>query len=56
MFITLSGDLKEGEKLPVTLTFAKAGSVDTFLHILAIGSKGPKGDAGGDHDMHDMKM
>jgi copper(I)-binding protein len=52
MFVTLSAPLKEGGKLPVTLTFAKAGSVTTFLHILAIGASGP-----GDMDnMGNMKM
>jgi copper(I)-binding protein len=49
MFVTLNAPLKEGGKLPVTLTFAKAGSVTTFLHILAIGASGPG-------DMGDMKM
>ncbi len=41
MFITLKGPLKDGGKLPVTLTFAKAGKVDTFLHIMPVGSMGP---------------
>lgn len=49
MFITLSEPLKEGAKMPVTLTFEKAGSIDTFLHILAIGSDGPDGAAAGEH-------
>ncbi len=60
MFITLKEPLAEGGKLPVTLTFEKAGKVDTFLHILAIGAKGMDAgmshDAGmsGDHDMSGM--
>jgi periplasmic copper chaperone A len=41
MFITLKDGLAEGGQVPVTLTFEKAGSVDTFLHIMAIGAKGP---------------
>ena len=45
MFVTLKDTLKEGGKLPVTLTFAKAGTVDTFLHIMAIGAAG-MGDMG----------
>jgi copper(I)-binding protein len=45
MFITLKAPLAEGGKLPVTLTFEKAGKVDTFLHVFAIGARGP-----GDHD------
>ena len=53
MFITLKEPLKEGGKLPVTLTFEKAGKIDTFLHILAIGAKGMDGDESGmsSHDM-----
>src|SRR5690606_5752934 len=41
MFITLKEDLKEGGRMPVTLTFEKAGRVETFLHVQAIGAKGP---------------
>lgn len=51
MFITLKDTLKEGRKFPVTLTFEKAGKVDTFLHIMAIGAKGPDADADDDMDM-----
>lgn len=52
MFISLTAPLKEGEKMPVTLTFERAGSIDTFLHILAIGADGPDGAATGGHDEH----
>ena len=41
MFIGPKEPLKQGGKLPVTFTFEKAGKVDTFLHILPIGSQGP---------------
>ena len=44
MFVTLQRPLKAGGKLPVTLTFEKAGTVDTFLAVLPIGSKGPAAD------------
>jgi copper(I)-binding protein len=54
MFITPKEPLKEGGQFPVTLTFAKAGKVDTSLHVLAIGAKGPN-DAT-PHDMGGMKM
>jgi periplasmic copper chaperone A len=47
MFTELKDGLKEGGKFPVTLTFEKAGKVDTFLPIFAIGAKGPGGDMGG---------
>lgn len=50
MLIGLKAPLAEGGKLPVTLTFEKAGKVETFLHILAVGAKGPGG-AGHDHEM-----
>lgn len=55
MFVTLTQDLKEGGRLPVTLTFAKAGKVDTLLHILAVGAAGPaKSGAGTGMDMQHM--
>ncbi|HVY19896.1 MAG TPA: copper chaperone PCu(A)C [Bauldia sp.] len=41
MFIGLTGALKQGDTLPVTLTFAKAGKVDVALPVLAIGARGP---------------
>ena len=53
MFIKLKHDLKQGETLPVTLTFAKAGTVDVTLAIWPVGSMGPAG-AGGANTM-DMK-
>ncbi len=53
MFIKLKHDLKQGETLPVTLTFDKAGTVEVMLPIMPVGSKGPAG-AGGAMNM-DMK-
>jgi len=41
MFMDLKAPFAAGGKLPVTLTFEKAGAVETFLHIEAIGAKGP---------------
>jgi len=55
MFIGLKESLKEGGMLPVTLTFAKAGTVETTLHIMPIGSQGPDG-AGGGMNMDHGKM
>ncbi|SDB28263.1 copper chaperone PCu(A)C [Bauldia litoralis] len=52
MFMKLQAPFVEGEEVPVTLTFEQAGSVDTFLHVMQIGARGPDGHAG--HD--DMKM
>ena len=51
MFIGLKAPLVAGEKLPVTLTFEKAGTIDTFLHIEPIGAKGMK--SGMDHGTMD---
>jgi copper(I)-binding protein len=57
MFIGPKEPLKEGCKLPVTLTFTHAGTVSTFLHILPIGAKGPDGMGEMNHDaMGGMKM
>jgi copper(I)-binding protein len=41
MFMGLTAALKQGDTLPVTLTFAKAGKVDLNFPILAIGARGP---------------
>ncbi|MBB5752082.1 copper chaperone PCu(A)C [Prosthecomicrobium pneumaticum] len=60
MFIRPKAPLVEGGKVAVTLTFEKAGAVDTFLHILPVGSPGPKPDAdaghAGGHDHQHMNM
>jgi copper(I)-binding protein len=52
MFMSLQGAPKEGDHLPVTLTFEKAGSVDTFLHVMAVGASSIDGNAMGamNHD------
>ncbi len=54
MFIDLKEGLKVGDKVPVTLTFEKAGKMDTFLTVLPIGSKGPQNDP--QDGMGGMKM
>lgn len=41
MLFDLKEPLKEGGKLPITLTFEKAGDVTVEADILAIGAKGP---------------
>ena len=43
MFIGIKEPLTEGGQMPVTLTFEKAGSVDTYLHVIAIGAMGLDG-------------
>lgn len=48
MFMKLTGPLVEGTKIPVTLTFEKAGSVDVELSVGGPAAKG----AAEDHSMH----
>ncbi len=59
MFVTLKHSLKAGGTLPVTLTFAKAGSVTVDLPVLPLGSSGPApamGDMPGMSSMPGMDM
>lgn len=56
MLTDLKQPLKEGEKLPVTLEFEKAGKVETFLHIRGIGAKGTDDGMKGEHAHSKMKM
>ena len=53
MFMDLKQTLVAGQTIRATLVFEKAGKVDTFLHVLGVGAKGP-GDAA-PHDMNNMK-
>jgi copper(I)-binding protein len=62
MMFDLKGPLKQGDKLPVTLEFEKAGKVQVSLDVQGVGAQGPAG-AGkmdGNKDMKkmpsDMKM
>ena len=41
MLMGLKAPLKEGEKVPVTLTFEKAGKVDIALDVMGIGAQSP---------------
>jgi len=47
MMMDLKNPLKQGEKLPITLQFEKAGKVAVTLDVQGVGAKGP-GDAAGD--------
>lgn len=52
MLMDLKEPLVKGENVAVTLTFAKAGSVEATLPVAPIGAPGPDGSAGGhDHSM-----
>ncbi|WEK52336.1 MAG: copper chaperone PCu(A)C [Candidatus Kaistia colombiensis] len=50
MFIRPKAPFVQGESVPLTLTFAKAGSVDITLTVSPIGAAGPATD----HSMHNM--
>jgi len=53
MLMDLKKPFKQGDKVPVTLEFEKAGKVTLSLDVQGIGAKAP---AGGDHSGHmDMK-
>lgn len=41
MFIRLTGPIKQGDALPLKLTFERAGSVDVTVQVLGIGAQGP---------------
>jgi hypothetical protein len=47
MMMDLKSPLKQGDKLPVTLQFEKAGKVAVTLDVQAIGTPGPSGNMGG---------
>jgi periplasmic copper chaperone A len=56
MMMELKSPLKQGDKLPVTLEFEKAGKVAVTLDVQAVGAKGPGGGGGMQHDHSGMKM
>jgi len=52
MMLDLKAPLKQGDKLPVTLQFEKAGTVVVTLDVQGVGAKGPAAEGG----KMDMKM
>lgn len=48
MMMDLKSPLKQGEKLPVTLQFEKAGKVQITLDVQAVGAPAPSGSMGGE--------
>jgi copper(I)-binding protein len=55
MLLDLKRPLKQGEQVPVTLEFEKAGKVKVSLDVQGVGAQTPGGgDAGGDMDMKKM--
>jgi copper(I)-binding protein len=52
MLMDLKGPLKQGDKVPLTLEFEKAGKVKLSLDVQAVGARAPGGDhSGGTMDM-----
>jgi copper(I)-binding protein len=53
MMFDLKSPLKQGDKVPVTLEFEKAGKVKLAFDVLGVGAPGPAGDhhSGGHMDM-----
>jgi len=56
MMTDLKSPLKQGDKLPVTLQFEKAGKVQVTLDVLGVGAPGPSGHTGGDMKKMDKGM
>jgi copper(I)-binding protein len=52
MMFDLKAPLKQGDKVPVTLQFEKAGKVSISLDVQSLGAQAP---GGGDHSGHMMK-
>ena len=55
MLMDLKEPLKQGDKVPVTLEFEKAGKISFSLEVQGVGAKGPSG-TGASGGQMDMKM
>jgi copper(I)-binding protein len=54
MIMDLKGPFKQGDKVPVTLEFEKAGKVTLSLDVQGVGAQAPAApDSAGGHMMHD---
>ena len=57
MMMDLKNPLKQGDKLPITLEFEKAGKVQVTFDVMGVGAQGPAASSGGEMKMKkDMKM
>lgn len=54
MLMDLKSPLKQGEKLPITLEFEKAGKVTVSFDVEGVGAQGPVGASDGKTDMKKM--
>jgi copper(I)-binding protein len=56
MMIDLKSPLKQGDKLPVTLEFEKAGKVNVSFDVEGVGAQAPAAEGSSDGQMHMKKM
>lgn len=42
MFVGLAAPFEEGQRIPVALSFERAGSIDTIFEVGSVGAKGPR--------------
>src|SRR4051795_2997316 len=54
MLLDLKGPLKQGDKVPVTLEFEKAGKVKLSFDVQGMGAQAPAGAGPAGHDMSKM--
>ena len=54
MLMDLKAPLKQGDKLPITLEFEKAGKVQVSLDVQAVGAQAPGATSGGGKEMKKM--
>jgi copper(I)-binding protein len=54
MMMDLKSPLKQGDKVPLTLQFEKAGKVAVTLDVQGVGAQGPSGSTGMDMKMKKM--
>jgi periplasmic copper chaperone A len=54
MLMDLKAPLKQGDKLPITLEFEKAGKVQVSLDVQAVGAQAPGAATGGGMEMKKM--
>jgi copper(I)-binding protein len=56
MMLDLKGPLKQGEEVPVTLDFEKAGKVNVTLDVMGVGAQAPADSSHMDDHMQMKKM
>lgn len=56
MLMDLKGPFKQGDKVPLTLEFEKAGKVTLSLDVQGVGAQAPAADSGGHMDHSGKKM